>query len=89
MKDSHATQRIGQAADSSLKSEEADATILLVEDEALTRTSMAARLKRLSFQMRLMALLPESSGAQGSRPWAGVCLLERVRDGQPDRDSTV
>jgi methyltransferase (TIGR00027 family) len=44
----------------------------------------AARLKRLSFQMRLMALLPESTGAQGSRPWAGVCLLERVRhDGQP------
>jgi methyltransferase (TIGR00027 family) len=43
----------------------------------------AARLKRLSFQMRLMALLPESSGAQGSRPWAGVCLLERARDGQP------
>lgn len=38
----------------------------------------AARLKRLSFAMRLMALLPESSGAQGSRPWQGVCLLERA-----------
>jgi methyltransferase (TIGR00027 family) len=44
----------------------------------------AARLKRLSFRMRLIALLPESSGAQGSRPWAGVCLLERARhDRQP------
>ena len=42
----------------------------------------AARLKRLSFTMRLMALLPESSGAQGSRPWAGVCLLERAPHGQ-------
>ena len=37
----------------------------------------AARLKRLSFRMRLMALLPESKGRQGSRPWAGVCLLAR------------
>jgi methyltransferase (TIGR00027 family) len=43
----------------------------------------AARLKRLSFAMRLMALLPESSGAQGSRPWQGVCLLERARDASP------
>jgi methyltransferase (TIGR00027 family) len=43
----------------------------------------AARLKRLSFPMRLMALLPESSGAQGSRPWAAVCLLKRARH-QPD-----
>ena len=38
----------------------------------------AARLKRLSFSMRVIALLPESSGEQGSRPWAGVCLLERA-----------
>ena len=38
----------------------------------------AARLKRLGFGMRLLARLPESSGAQGSRPWSGVCLLERV-----------
>jgi methyltransferase (TIGR00027 family) len=46
----------------------------------------AARLKRLSFPMRLMALLPESSGAQGSRPWQGVCLLERARHAhQPGR----
>jgi methyltransferase (TIGR00027 family) len=37
----------------------------------------AARIKRLSFFMRLMALLPESKGRQGSRPWAGICLLAR------------
>jgi methyltransferase (TIGR00027 family) len=37
----------------------------------------AARLGRLSWFMRLLAKLPESSGAQGSRPWSGVCLLGR------------
>jgi methyltransferase (TIGR00027 family) len=38
----------------------------------------AARLKRLSFGMRILAMLPESSGPQGSRPWSGVCLLEKA-----------
>ena len=38
----------------------------------------AARLKRLSFGLRLAAMLPESSGPQGSRPWSGVCLFERA-----------
>ena len=37
----------------------------------------AARLKRLSFGMRILAMLRESSGPQGSRPWSGVCLFER------------
>jgi methyltransferase (TIGR00027 family) len=37
----------------------------------------AARLGRLSFWMRMLALLPESNGAQGSRPWSGVCLLAK------------
>jgi methyltransferase (TIGR00027 family) len=37
----------------------------------------AARLKRVSLWMRLMALLPESSGEQGSRPWSGICLLAK------------
>ena len=37
----------------------------------------AARLKRLSLGMRLLALLPESAGRRGSRPWSGVCLLGR------------
>lgn len=38
----------------------------------------AARLKRLPFPLRLFALLPESNGAQGSRPWAGACLFTRA-----------
>ncbi len=38
----------------------------------------AARLKRLGLGMRILAKLPESSGPQGSRPWSGVCLLERA-----------
>lgn len=37
----------------------------------------AARLKRVSTFMRLMALLPESKGRQGRRPWAGICLLTK------------
>jgi methyltransferase (TIGR00027 family) len=38
----------------------------------------AARLKRLKFFMRLMALMPESNGAQGNRPWSGICLFGRA-----------
>src|SRR5712692_4440178 len=37
----------------------------------------AARQRRLPIFLRLMALLPESNGAQGSRPWSGVCLLAK------------
>ena len=37
----------------------------------------AARLKRLSFVMRLISLLPENPNHSGSRPWGGVCLLGR------------
>ncbi len=37
----------------------------------------AAKLGRLPFAMRMLSLLPESSGAQGSRPWSAVCLLTR------------
>jgi methyltransferase (TIGR00027 family) len=35
----------------------------------------AARLKRLTFWMRLLSVLPDSQGRQGSRPWSGICLL--------------
>jgi methyltransferase (TIGR00027 family) len=38
----------------------------------------AARFKRLTFFLRLIALLPESTGRQGSRPWSGICLLEKT-----------
>jgi methyltransferase (TIGR00027 family) len=37
----------------------------------------AAKLERLPFMLRMFAMLPESSGAQSSQPWSGVCLLER------------
>jgi methyltransferase (TIGR00027 family) len=50
----------------------------------------AARLNRLSFWMRLVAKLPESTGKQGSRPWGGVCLLAREPAGAtPDAASDV
>ena len=39
----------------------------------------AAKLRRLPWFLRLMALLPESKGPPGSRPWAGVCLLHKER----------
>jgi methyltransferase (TIGR00027 family) len=37
----------------------------------------AARIRRLTFWMRLLSLLPESHGKQGKRPWSAVCLMER------------
>jgi methyltransferase (TIGR00027 family) len=37
----------------------------------------AARLKRPPFWLRLMALLPESKGRQGNRPWSAACLLAK------------
>jgi methyltransferase (TIGR00027 family) len=43
----------------------------------------AARAKRLPFIMRIMALLPDSSGAQGSRPWSGICLFAKQRHDAP------
>lgn len=38
----------------------------------------AARCRRVSWFLRLMAKLPESSGKQGRKPWGGVCLLEHA-----------
>jgi methyltransferase (TIGR00027 family) len=43
-----------------------------------TLLKTAARLGRLSLWLRLLALLPDSTGEQGSRPWGGICLQERV-----------
>jgi len=37
----------------------------------------AAQLRRVPFWMRLVALVPESSGKQGSRPWSGICLFAK------------
>ena len=43
--------------------------------ESLLKT--AARLKRLSFGMRLASMLPQSNGRQGSRPWGAMCLFAK------------
>jgi len=48
----------------------------LVDVQSLLHT--AARLKRLSFGMRLIALLPDSKGRTPRSPWGGVCLFERT-----------
>ncbi len=45
----------------------------------LSPLKTAARFKRLPFFLRLVALLPESQGRQGSRPWSGICLLAKER----------
>jgi len=37
----------------------------------------AAKAGRLPFLLRLIAMLPSSNGRQGSRPWSGVCTLQR------------
>ncbi|MFZ0819438.1 MAG: SAM-dependent methyltransferase [Candidatus Acidiferrales bacterium] len=37
----------------------------------------AAQLKRLPLFLRIIALFPDSNGAQGKRPWSAVCLLTR------------
>jgi methyltransferase (TIGR00027 family) len=38
----------------------------------------AASLGRLTVFMRLLAMLPDTESARRSRPWGGVCLMERV-----------
>ena len=48
----------------------------LVDVQSMLHT--AARLKRLSFGMRLFALLPDSKGRTPRSPWGGVCLFERT-----------
>jgi methyltransferase (TIGR00027 family) len=40
---------------------------------------IASRFKRPPFALRLLSYLPEKKGAQGSRPWSGVCLFEREK----------
>jgi methyltransferase (TIGR00027 family) len=46
-----------------------------VEVRSMLKT--AGKLERLPLMLRMFAMLPDSSGAQGSQPWAGVCLLGR------------
>ena len=37
----------------------------------------AAKIGRLPLALRMFAMLPDSNGAQGSRPWSAVCLFAR------------
>ena len=37
----------------------------------------ASRAGRLPWPLKLFGLFPEANGAQGKRPWGGLCLLER------------
>jgi hypothetical protein len=46
----------------------------------------AATLGRLSWGMRLIALLPDSKGRVPKSPWGGVCLFEKIRDSEPGHD---
>ncbi len=46
-----------------------------VDVRSLLKT--AGRLKRLPLLMRLASIFPDSSGAQGARPWSAVCLMAR------------
>ena len=46
--------------------------------EVYSMLKTAAQIKRLPFFLRLMSLLPESNGRQGSRPWGAVCHLTRM-----------
>jgi methyltransferase (TIGR00027 family) len=38
----------------------------------------ARKLNRLPLLLRMYAMLPESKGPAGSRPWSAVCLLEKI-----------
>jgi len=49
----------------------------VVETYSLLHT--AAKLKRLSFGMRLLSLLPDPAGRKPDKPWGGVCVLENRR----------
>ena len=46
----------------------------LAETHSLLHT--AASLKRLSFGMRLLSLLPDPAGRKPDKPWGGVCVFE-------------
>jgi methyltransferase (TIGR00027 family) len=46
--------------------------------EVYSMLKTAAKINRLPFGMRLLALVPESNGRQGSRPWGAACRLSRM-----------
>ena len=53
----------------------------LIETRSLLHT--AAKLKRLSFGMRLLSFLPDPAGRKPDKPWGGICLFENRTPAQP------
>jgi hypothetical protein len=49
-----------------------------VEVQSLLKN--AAKLKRLSFFLRLVAFLPENEKSRRTRPWSGVCLFANQKN---------
>ena len=50
---------------------------ITVQDRVTVWTSFRKRLSQLL--LRLAALLPENPAKMGSRPWSGVCLLNKIQ----------
>ena len=48
--------------------------------EAISLLHTAAKLKRLTLFMRLLALLPDPGGRKPDKPWGGVVVLEKTQD---------
>jgi methyltransferase (TIGR00027 family) len=48
--------------------------------EARSLLHVAAKLRRLSFGMRLLALLPDPAGRNPDKPWGGVVVLENHKN---------
>lgn len=46
--------------------------------EVCSMLKNAARLKRLPFFLRLMALLPDTKGKRPNQPWSAVCLYQKA-----------
>jgi methyltransferase (TIGR00027 family) len=46
--------------------------------EVRSTLKAASRAGRLPWPLKLFGLFPESNGAQGKRPWSGLCLMERA-----------
>lgn len=44
--------------------------------ECQSTLKAASRRGRLPWSLKLFGLFPESNGAQGKRPWSGLCLME-------------
>jgi methyltransferase (TIGR00027 family) len=47
--------------------------------EVMSMLKTARKLDRLPMFLRMMAMLPESAGPQGSRPWSAVCAFENQK----------